>query len=130
MEAVTARLDEQATQIQKVSAQLAAASPSRGGLEASKSRHWTNPPWRTCAASGQQSLRLVGVGAASSALDFNGRTRARLAGCLYRISEPNSPSLTRVRIFIFGLTTAVVADDLAAIVHGDAVAAAQRRVGS
>jgi hypothetical protein len=30
------RLDEQATQIQKVSAQLAAASPSRGGLEASK----------------------------------------------------------------------------------------------
>jgi hypothetical protein len=30
------RLDEQASQIQKVSAQLAAASPSRGGLEASK----------------------------------------------------------------------------------------------
>jgi hypothetical protein len=30
------RLDEQATQIQKVSAQLAAASPSRGRLEASK----------------------------------------------------------------------------------------------
>jgi hypothetical protein len=36
MEAVTARLNEQATQIQKVSAQLAAASPSGGGLEASK----------------------------------------------------------------------------------------------
>jgi hypothetical protein len=26
----------------------------------------------------------------------------------YRTSEPNSPSLTRVRIFIFGLTAAVV----------------------
>jgi hypothetical protein len=36
MEAVTARLNEQATQIQKVSAQLVAASPSDGGLEASK----------------------------------------------------------------------------------------------
>jgi hypothetical protein len=34
--------------------------------------------------------------------------RAYLAGYLYKISEPNSPSLTRVRIFIFGLTTAVV----------------------
>jgi hypothetical protein len=34
--ALTARLDEHASQIQKVSAQLAAASPSRGGLEASK----------------------------------------------------------------------------------------------
>jgi trimeric autotransporter adhesin len=33
---LTARLDEQASQIQKVSAQLAAASPSGGGLEASK----------------------------------------------------------------------------------------------
>jgi hypothetical protein len=33
---LTARLDEQAAQIQKVSAQFAAASPSRGGLEASK----------------------------------------------------------------------------------------------
>jgi len=33
---LTARLDEQAAQIQKVSAQLAAASPSRGGLDASK----------------------------------------------------------------------------------------------
>jgi Chaperone of endosialidase len=33
---LTARLDEQASQIQKVSAQLAAASPSRGGLESSK----------------------------------------------------------------------------------------------
>ena len=31
---LTARLGEQAAQIQKVSAQLAAASPSRGGLEA------------------------------------------------------------------------------------------------
>jgi uncharacterized coiled-coil protein SlyX len=37
MEAVTARLDEQDSKIQKVSAQLAAASPSRGGLEASNS---------------------------------------------------------------------------------------------
>jgi hypothetical protein len=36
MEVVAARLNEQAAQIQKVSAQLAAASPSRGGLEASK----------------------------------------------------------------------------------------------
>jgi uncharacterized coiled-coil protein SlyX len=36
MEVLTARLNEQAAQIQKVSAQLAAASPSRGGLEASK----------------------------------------------------------------------------------------------
>jgi uncharacterized coiled-coil protein SlyX len=36
LQAVTARLEEQATQIQKVSAQLAAASPSGGGLEASK----------------------------------------------------------------------------------------------
>ena len=33
---LTSRLDEQAALIQKVSAQLAAASPSRGGLEASK----------------------------------------------------------------------------------------------
>jgi Chaperone of endosialidase len=33
---LTARLDEQAAQIQKVNAQLAAASPPRGGLEASK----------------------------------------------------------------------------------------------
>ena len=33
---LTARLDEQAAQIQKVSAQLAAASPSWGGLEASR----------------------------------------------------------------------------------------------
>src|SRR6266550_1029025 len=33
---LTARLDEQAAQIQKVSAQFAAASPSRGGLDASK----------------------------------------------------------------------------------------------
>ena len=33
---LTAQLREQATQIQKVSAQLAAASPSRGGLEESK----------------------------------------------------------------------------------------------
>jgi hypothetical protein len=36
MELLTARLEGQAAQIQKVSAQLAAASPSRGGLEASK----------------------------------------------------------------------------------------------
>ena len=35
-ESVTARLQEQAAQIQKVNAQLAAASPSSGGLEASK----------------------------------------------------------------------------------------------
>src|SRR5437016_6744492 len=28
--------------------------------------------------------------------------------CLYRLSEPNSPSLTRVRIFIFGRTAAIV----------------------
>jgi DNA-directed RNA polymerase specialized sigma54-like protein len=33
---LTTRLDKQAAQIQKVSAQLAAASPSNGGLEASK----------------------------------------------------------------------------------------------
>jgi predicted RNase H-like nuclease (RuvC/YqgF family) len=33
---LTATVKEQAAQIQKVSAQLAAASPSRGGLEASK----------------------------------------------------------------------------------------------
>ncbi len=37
MEAVTARLDEQDSKIQRVSVQLAAASPSRGGLEASNS---------------------------------------------------------------------------------------------
>src|SRR4029077_4144553 len=36
MEVLTARLSEQAAQIQKVNAQLAAASPSGGGLEASK----------------------------------------------------------------------------------------------
>jgi hypothetical protein len=36
METVVAHLKEQAAQIQKVSAQLAAASPSRGGLEVSK----------------------------------------------------------------------------------------------
>ena len=36
METLATRLKEQAAQIQKVSAQLAAASPSRGGLEASK----------------------------------------------------------------------------------------------
>jgi multidrug resistance efflux pump len=33
---LTARLDEQASQIKKVSALLAAASPSRGGLELRK----------------------------------------------------------------------------------------------
>jgi len=33
---LTARFDDQASQIRKVSAQLAAASPSRGGLEANK----------------------------------------------------------------------------------------------
>jgi len=37
IEALAANLKEQAAQIQKVSAQLAAASPSRGGLEARKS---------------------------------------------------------------------------------------------
>ncbi len=36
MEVVTAQLKEQAAQIQRVSAQLAAASPSRGGLELNK----------------------------------------------------------------------------------------------
>ena len=36
LQTVTARLDEQAAQIQKVSAQLAAANPLDGGLEASK----------------------------------------------------------------------------------------------
>src|SRR4029077_2034248 len=36
MDAMAAQLKEQAAQIQKVSARLAAASPSRGGLEASK----------------------------------------------------------------------------------------------
>ena len=45
--------------LQKVSAQLAAASPSRGGLEAGEFATRTNPPWRTCAASGQQSLKLA-----------------------------------------------------------------------
>jgi len=36
MEILTAQLKEQAAQIQKVSAQLATASPSGGGLELSK----------------------------------------------------------------------------------------------
>ena len=36
--ALKAELKEQASQIQKVSAQFAAASPSRGGLEASETR--------------------------------------------------------------------------------------------
>ena len=36
MTALAATVKEQASQIQRVSAQLAAASPSRGGLEASK----------------------------------------------------------------------------------------------
>ena len=36
IDALTAQLDEQAAQIQKVSAQFAAASPSRGGLEATR----------------------------------------------------------------------------------------------
>ena len=36
MEVLTAQLQEQASQIQRVSAQLAAASPSRGGLEPNK----------------------------------------------------------------------------------------------
>jgi septal ring factor EnvC (AmiA/AmiB activator) len=36
LETLTTQLREQAAQIQKVSAQLAAASPSGGGLEASK----------------------------------------------------------------------------------------------
>ncbi len=36
IEALTAQLKEQATQIQKMSAQLATASPSRGGLEVTK----------------------------------------------------------------------------------------------
>jgi len=37
MKTDVARLQEQASQIQKVSAELAAASPSRGGLEVEKS---------------------------------------------------------------------------------------------
>ena len=57
MTALAATVKEQASQIQKVSAQLATASPSRGGLEAKQIRHRTNPPWRTCAASGEQSLK-------------------------------------------------------------------------
>ena len=36
MEILTAQLQEQASQIQRVNAQLAAASPSRGGLELNK----------------------------------------------------------------------------------------------
>ena len=41
LQAVTARLEEQAVQIQKVSAQLAAASPSHGGLEVNRpARKW------------------------------------------------------------------------------------------
>ena len=48
--------------LQKVSAELAAASPSRGGLEASQfatGRIRRGGP--ACAASGQQSLKLVRV---------------------------------------------------------------------
>jgi hypothetical protein len=37
METVVARLEEQDSKIQKVSAQLATANPSRGGLESSES---------------------------------------------------------------------------------------------
>ena len=45
MEALTAGLKGQASQIQKVSAQLAAASPSYGGLEASNlGRKWSRIP--------------------------------------------------------------------------------------
>jgi hypothetical protein len=52
---LVATVKEQASQIQKVSAQLAAASPSDGGLEASKFA--AGRIRRTLAASGQQSLR-------------------------------------------------------------------------
>ncbi len=47
IEVLTGQLKEQAAYFQKVSAQLAAASPSGGGLEASK----------PCAASGRQSVK-------------------------------------------------------------------------
>jgi hypothetical protein len=45
MELLAARLQEQATQIQRVSAQLAAAGPSRGGLDLKiASREGVNNP--------------------------------------------------------------------------------------
>ena len=37
-----------------------------------------------------------------------GLSQARRRVLIYKISEPNSPSLTRVRIFIFGRTAAMV----------------------
>ena len=52
IDALKAELKEQAAQIQKVSAQLAAASPSRGGLEAEQ----------TCAVT-QSAIARVPVGA-------------------------------------------------------------------
>jgi predicted RNase H-like nuclease (RuvC/YqgF family) len=51
MKTVVARLEEQAAQIQKVCAQLATASPSRGGLEISKST-----PKMACLPAGVGSL--------------------------------------------------------------------------
>ena len=46
------------------------------------------------------------VGPALSAVD--GLRRGEPSRPIYRTSEPNSPSVTWVRIFIFGRTTAVV----------------------
>jgi hypothetical protein len=50
----TARFEEQASQIQKVSARLAAASPSRGGLEVSKFATGRIRRGGPCAANGPQ----------------------------------------------------------------------------
>jgi hypothetical protein len=53
---LTTRLDEQAAQIQKVSAQLAAASPPGGRLEAGKFATGPIRGGRPCTASSQQSV--------------------------------------------------------------------------
>jgi hypothetical protein len=80
--------------LQKVSAQLAAASPSRGGLEASKFRHRTNPPWWTCTAGGKVKLLTIsakpdGVEPASQPLIL----RDERSGLQTRIATTESVSL-------------------------------------
>jgi hypothetical protein len=54
MTAIAATVKEQAEQIQKMSAQLAAASPSSGGLEVTKFATGRIRRWSTCTANGPE----------------------------------------------------------------------------
>ena len=52
--------------LQKVREQLAAVGPSDGRTWSEQIRNRTNPRWRTCAASGQQSVDAPVIGSKTS----------------------------------------------------------------